>query len=65
MVFVGSWSRDRFSSEAPDGYGRAHFEAIVRDSVPGLWEDQLHDTTGIYVFRCSQCRGQKAHWDIA
>jgi uncharacterized protein CbrC (UPF0167 family) len=65
MVFVGSWSRDRFTKEAPDGDGRAYFESIVADPVPGLWEDQLHDATGIYVFRCPACRRLKAHWDLA
>ena len=65
MVFLGSWSRDRFTREAPDGNGRSYFERIVADAVPGLWEDQLHDTTGVYVFRCPSCKRLRGHWDIA
>jgi uncharacterized protein CbrC (UPF0167 family) len=65
MVFLGEWSREEFSRRAPDGDGRRFFEAIVRDSIPGLWEDQLHDTTGVYVFRCPTCNRLTAHWDLA
>jgi len=55
MVFVGEWSRDEFSSRAPDGDGRRFFYEIVQEPEPGLWEDELHDVTGIYVFRCPKC----------
>ncbi len=65
MVFVGEWSREEFSRRAPDGDGRRLFEEIVQDSIPGLWEDRLHDITGVYVFRCPQCGRLTAHWDIA
>jgi hypothetical protein len=65
MVFKGAWPRERFTREAPDGNGRSFFESIVEDVVPGLWEDRLHDTTGVYVFRCSVCRRWRAHWDMA
>jgi uncharacterized protein CbrC (UPF0167 family) len=65
MVFLGQWSRQRFKDVAPDGDGRALFEDVVDDSVPGLWEDALHDATGVYVFRCSGCGRKRAHWDIA
>src|SRR5204862_979 len=49
----------------PDGDGRALFEEVVQDAVPGLWEDRLHDVTGVYVFRCPACGRLSAHWDIA
>lgn len=65
MIFVGSWSRDEFSRRAPDGDGRRYFEQIVQDVVPGLWEDELHDETGVYVFRCQHCGRLAAHWDLA
>ena len=65
MVFVGAWSRDDFSRRAPDGDGRRYFQAIVQDVVPGLWEDKLHDLTGVYAFRCTHCGRVTAHWDIA
>jgi len=65
MVFLGEWSREEFSRRAPDGDGRRLFEEIVQDSVPGLWEDELHDITGVYVFRCKSCGKLTAHWDIA
>ena len=65
MVFLGEWSRDEFAKRAPDGDGRRLFEEIVQDTVPGLWEDQLHDITGVYVFKCKSCGRLTAHWDIA
>jgi hypothetical protein len=65
MVFIGEWSREQFGLRASDGNGRRYFEEIVQDVVPGLWEDQLHDITGIYVFRCPSCDRETAHWDIA
>jgi len=65
MIFVGEWSREQFSMQAADGDGRRFFETIVQGAVPGLWEDDLHDVTGVYVFRCSSCRRLTAHWDIA
>lgn len=64
MVFVGEWSREDFARRAPDGDGRRYFEEVVQDTVPGLWEDQLHDITGVYVFRCPLCERNKAHWDL-
>jgi uncharacterized protein CbrC (UPF0167 family) len=65
MIFVGQWNRSDFNQRAPNGKGEAFFRQIVQDIVPGLWEDQLHDETGIYVFRCSQCSRLTAHWDLA
>ncbi len=65
MIFVGEWSRDDFSRRAPDGDGCRFFNEIVQDPVSGLWEDELHDVTGVYVFRCPQCDRLTAHWDIA
>jgi uncharacterized protein CbrC (UPF0167 family) len=65
MVFVGRWERDDFTRRAPDGGGRRFFEEVVQDTVPGLWEDQLHDVTGVYVFKCASCDRLTAHWDIA
>ena len=65
MIFVGEWSRQDFTRRAPDGDGRRYFEEIVRHTVPGLWEDRLHDITGVYVFRCPSCGKITAHWDLA
>ena len=65
MIYVGEWSRDEFSRRAPDGNGQKLFNQIVEDVMPGLWEDELHDVTGVYVFRCSVCNIFKAHWDLA
>jgi uncharacterized protein CbrC (UPF0167 family) len=65
MVFLGCWSRAEFSRRAADGDGRRFFEQIVQHIVPGLWEDNLHDITGVYVFRCSSCERLTAHWDVA
>ena len=65
MVFIGSWSRHEFTEHAEDGDGKALFKSIVQGEVPGLWEDQLHDETGIYVFECKQCGAKRATWDLA
>ncbi|MCY2977861.1 MAG: CbrC family protein [Planctomycetota bacterium] len=65
MIFLGNWSRERFNTEAEDRDGEALLNEIVQDVVPGLWEDRLHDATGIYVFRCSECGRRTGHWDIA
>ena len=65
MIYVGMWNREEFSRRAPDGDGRRYFEQIVNGSMPGLWEDKLHDITGVYVFRCPSCARSRAHWDIA
>jgi len=65
MIYVGEWSRTEFSRRAPDGNGQKLFNEIVEDVMPGLWEDELHDMTGVYVFRCSACNIFKAHWDLA
>jgi uncharacterized protein CbrC (UPF0167 family) len=65
MVFLGEWSRDEFCKRAPEGNGKRLFERIVRDPVPRLWEDDLHDITGVYVFECRSCDRLTAHWDIA
>ena len=65
MIFLGTWSRDDFDERAPDGDGEAYFNQVVQDVVPGLWEDELHDETGVYVFRCRKCGRVTAHWDLA
>jgi uncharacterized protein CbrC (UPF0167 family) len=65
MVFLGEWNREDFHRNAPDGQGHAYFQKIVQGIVPGLWEDNLHDVNGIYVFRCSHCNRMTAHWDLA
>lgn len=64
MIHVGEWSRQKFSDMASDGNGRAFFDLVVQDVIDGLWEDKLHDKTGIYVFRCAACRKYSAHWDM-
>ena len=64
MIYVGQWSRQKFSELAQDGNGRAFFDLVVRDVIDGLWEDKLHDETGIYVFRCAGCHKYSAHWDM-
>ena len=65
MVFAGAWSREEFTRRAPDGDGRKYFEQVVQHVEPGLWEDEFHDETGVYVFRCRRCGRVTAHWDIA
>ncbi len=65
MTFIGGWDRNDFDRNAPDGKGEVLFREIVQDVVEGLWEDELHDEAGIYVFRCKQCGRLTAHWDIA
>lgn len=65
MIYLGNWSRVRFSQEAKNGDGKSLMEQIIEDVVPGLWEDELHDTTGIYVFRCPTCGKRRGTWDIA
>jgi len=65
MIYVGRWTQDDFNLNAPDGNGRAYFDQIVQHAVDGLWEDELHDVTGIYLFRCSLCNRKTANWDIA
>jgi uncharacterized protein CbrC (UPF0167 family) len=65
MVFIGEWSREEFSRRAPDGDGFRLFCKVVEYIVPGLWEDTLHDITGVYVFRCGSCERLRAHRDVA
>lgn len=65
MIFLGEWSREQFGRHAPDGDGQRLFAEIVQRNIPGLWEDRLHDITGVYVFRCPSCSRLTAHWDIA
>ena len=65
MIFIGNWSHERFMHEAEDGDGEGLLNEIVQNVVLGLWEDQLHDVTGIYVFRCPECGRRAGHWDIA
>jgi uncharacterized protein CbrC (UPF0167 family) len=65
MIFCGAWTRQRFTEHAPDGDGKALLARVLEHDVPGLWEDELHDETGIYVFRCGSCDRLRGHWDIA
>jgi uncharacterized protein CbrC (UPF0167 family) len=65
MVYVGSWEREEFNMRSPDGNGKAYFESIVQDSDEGLWEDEMGDITGVYVFRCQHCNRFLANWDMA
>ena len=65
MVFLGEWNRDEFSRRSSDGNGQRLFDEIVQRNVHGLWEDELHDITGVYVFRCCSCGKLTAYWDIA
>lgn len=65
MPYVGRWEREDLSRRASDGNGSAYLDRLLGEHVPGLWEDQLHDITGIYVFRCSKCGREVATWDIA
>jgi uncharacterized protein CbrC (UPF0167 family) len=65
MTYIGTWSQAEFNAAAPGGKGRLLFDEIVQNTVDGLWEDRLHDITGIYVFRCRSCGRRTAHWDIA
>lgn len=64
-TFIGVWERSDFARHAPDGDGKAYLERLIGESVPGLWEDELHDVTGIYVSRCERCGRETATWDIA
>lgn len=64
MIYVGRWSREKFSEMAPDRNGRNFFNQIVRDPIDGLWEDELHDKAEIYVFRCPTCLKYSANWDM-
>jgi hypothetical protein len=45
--------------------GRALFDAIVEDPVPGLWEGAGRDQPAFYVFECVACKRRRAHWDVA
>jgi hypothetical protein len=65
MVFVGSWDRAEFARRAHDGNESTHMDRLLGKHVPGLWEDALHDTTGLYVYGCSVCGRETATWDIA
>lgn len=65
MTFVGCWEREDFTENAEDHDGKALFAKIVERTVPGLWEDNLHDETGIYVFQCKKCGRRRANWDLA
>jgi uncharacterized protein CbrC (UPF0167 family) len=65
MIFQGEWSREEFARHAPNGDGRKLFEEIVQNNVPRLWENQMGDITGVYVFQCPTCNRQTAIWDVA
>ena len=60
MIYVGPWSREKFSEIAANGDGREFFHQVVRDTVDGLWDEF---NAGVYVFRCSTCGKHSAHWD--
>lgn len=66
MVYLGPWAPLDFQQRAPDGNGRAFFNAIVAE---GQWlPDELWASTsgawGAYVFRCAMCGQLAAHWDV-
>jgi uncharacterized protein CbrC (UPF0167 family) len=65
MVYLGPWSREEFTRRSPDGDGESFFNEIVQEPDEDLWEDKMHDETGVYVFRCAKCARLTAHWDIA
>ncbi len=65
MVYLGAWDTVDFNAHALDGNGRALFDQIVTYGSDALWHHQLHDATGVYVFRCPVCQTMRAHWDIA
>jgi uncharacterized protein CbrC (UPF0167 family) len=65
MTYLGVWTSETFNEMAEGGDGRALFDKIVPDASDDLWEDNLHDETGIYVFRCRMCGERAAHWDLA
>ena len=65
MIFLGAWSREDFNHRAPGEKGRELFDKIVQDSTDDLWNDEMGDETGIYVFRCPTCSRMTAHWDLA
>jgi hypothetical protein len=65
MIYLGQWTQDEFDAAAPDGDGKALFDEIVQEPEDGLWEDDLHDSAGIYVFRCGTCGRKTANWDVA
>ena len=65
MVYIGTWTQQDFETASTVSNGRALFEEVVQDIVEGLWEGELHDSTGVYVFRCGLCGRRTANWDIA
>jgi uncharacterized protein CbrC (UPF0167 family) len=65
MIYLGQWTQDEFNAAAPEGDGQALFDEIVQKPEDGLWEDDLHDSAGIYVFRCAACGRKTANWDVA
>jgi len=65
MIYLGQWTQDEFDTAAPDSDGQALFDEIVQEPEDGLWEDDLHDSAGIYVFRCASCGRKTANWDVA
>lgn len=65
MTFLGTWTADHFNRAAENGDGRALFDAIVPDANDDLWNGNLHDEAGIYVFRCRACSAHAAHWDMS
>ncbi len=65
MMYLGMWGQKEFNAHAKNGDGQALFEEIVEEPEEGLWEGELHDETGIYVFRCGACGKMRANWDIA
>jgi uncharacterized protein CbrC (UPF0167 family) len=64
MVYLGEWSRARFTQEARDGDGERLFGEIVEDVGPDLWGNDFLDD-GVYVFECDRCGKRRAHWDVA
>jgi hypothetical protein len=65
MIYLGPWTQDEFNAATPDGDGQALFDEIVQEPEDGLWENDLHDSAGIYVFRCAACGRRTANWDVS
>lgn len=63
-VYVGEWSPEDFCRHAPNGDGGSYFSTVVPDAPEGLFESYVDVGAGVYVFRCPDCSGHRAHWDM-
>lgn len=67
-VFVGTLNRGLLAelvSEAgiPPDAMLAHLLSLPEDDVPDLPSAIDHGSVGVYVFRCQECSGLRAHYD--